>query len=145
MSRKVHVHHFVANLTTRQYGRHPTSDLLGVDYTYDVPPDTEFPKEIGRIDLFTRFYLEQPTATTFFVLVRWMDSPDGIPRRVARFGPYRVSFQPTDVVRDHIFRIPHFLVPGVGRYAILLVGKQAPDWKGRRFAKLTETHFLVER
>jgi hypothetical protein len=145
MSQRVRVHHFVASLTTRQYGPHPTSDLLHVDYTYDVPPDTEFPRRLGQIDLFTRFYLEQAGPTDFFVLVRWTDSPDEQRNRVGRYGPYTVAFDPPDIVRDHVFRLQNIQLPGVGRYAILLVIRRLPDWKGRKFGKLTETHFVVER
>jgi hypothetical protein len=141
----VRVHHVVASLTTRQYGPHPTSDLLHVDYTYDVPADTEFARRIGRIDLFTRFYLEQAGPTTFFVLVRWTDSPDEQRKRVGRYGPYAASFQPTDIVRDLVFRVENIQLPGVGRYALLLICRRPPDWKGRKLRKLTETHFCVER
>jgi hypothetical protein len=130
---------------TRQYGRHPTSDLLGVDYTYEVPADTEFPRRVERIDLFTRFYLNHAGPTTFFVLVRWTDSPEDKRRRVGKYGPYTVGFRPTDLVRDHVFRIQNIQLPGVGRYAVLLVSRRPPDWKGRKYGKLTETHFLAEQ
>lgn len=145
MSRSVRVHHFVATLTTRQYGPHPTSDLLGVDYTHDVPADTEFPRRLGQIDLFTRFYLEQATQTAFLVLVRWTDSLDEQRKWVGRYGPYTVGFAPTDIVRDHVFRLQNVQLPGVGRYAIVLGARRPPDWKGRKYMKLTETHFAVER
>jgi hypothetical protein len=145
MSRSVAVHHFVANLTTRQYGSHPTSDLLGVDYTYDVPADTEFPRRLARIDLFTRFYLDRAGPTDFYVLVRWTDSPDDQRRRVGRYGPYTVAFRPTDVVRDQVFRVQNIQLPGIGRYEILLLRRRSPDWKGRKYGILKQTHFLVER
>lgn len=61
--RRIAVHHFVANLTTRQYGPHPMSDLLGVDYILEVPPDTEFPRWLPRMDVFARFYLSSGTAS----------------------------------------------------------------------------------
>lgn len=51
MSRSVAVHHFVANLTTRQYGPgQRASDLLDVNYWREVPGDTEFPRVFGRLD-----------------------------------------------------------------------------------------------
>src|SRR5688500_15573374 len=84
MSRRVRVHHFVANLTTRQYGPHPTSDLLGVDYIHDVPADAEFPRTILRMDLFTRFYLEQARPCEFFAQVWWIDHPSGTPEMLGQ-------------------------------------------------------------
>src|SRR5690348_616839 len=118
MAQSVNVHHFVANITTRQYGPHPTSDLLHVDYIHDVPPDTEFPRRVGRIDLFTRFYLEDADPTDFFVLVRWTDSPDQQRKRAGRYGPYTVYFRSADLVRDHLFRVENLQLLGVGRYTI---------------------------
>src|SRR5690349_21358990 len=100
MSRRVSVHHFVMNATTTQSGPHPTSNLLGVDYWYDVPSDAEFPRVMGKVDLFTRFYLQQAKPTEFYVSVRWADAPDVQRRRVTRYGPYVVNFQPTDAVYD---------------------------------------------
>jgi hypothetical protein len=117
MSRRVSVHHFVANATTTQSGPHPTSNLLGVDYWYDVPADAEFPRVVGRMDFFTRFYLRRAKPTAFYVSVCWADAPDLGRRRPARHGPYVVNFQPTDVVYDHSFRVVNIRLPGAGRGA----------------------------
>jgi hypothetical protein len=71
MKRRIAVHDFVANLTTRQYGPHPTSDLLAVDYIHEVPPDTEFPRWLPRMDVFTRFYLTRARPVEFVIQIRW--------------------------------------------------------------------------
>ena len=145
MSRRVAVHHFVANLTTRQYGPHPTSDLLGVDYWHDVPPDTEFPRTITRMDVFTRFYLRRANPVEFSVRIRWLDTPERKPRTIGHYGPYLVSFLPTHQVHDHVFHVSHIRVQGVGRHDVYLVRKRDAGWQGRRFVKVAETHFSVER
>ena len=68
MSRRVAVHHFVENETTRTYGvGNRTSDLLRVNYWHDVPADTEFPRSLMRMDLFTRFYLEKAKPCEFLL------------------------------------------------------------------------------
>ena len=75
MSRRIRVHAFLAAATVSQSGLHPTSNLLGVDYWHEVPADAEFPRVVGRLDLFTRFYAERAKETEFLVSIRWIDSP----------------------------------------------------------------------
>jgi len=145
MSQKVSVHHFIANLTTRQYGPHPTSDLLGVDYIHDVPADTEFPRTLARVDLFTRFYLNGAKPTEFFVRVLWLDSPTPKLRRIGRYGPNLVSFQPNEAVHDHVFKVVNLRLAGAGRHRVLLLRKRTANWRGKRLAIIAQTHFTVER
>jgi hypothetical protein len=145
MSRRVTVHHFVANTTTTQSGLHPTSNLLGVDYWHDVPADTEFPRRIGRMDLFTRFYIRKAKPVEFFVRVLWLDTPTGTPRIIGRYGPELVSFRPDETVRDHVFKVIHLQLEGTGRHRILLLRERPDAWGGKRFAVVTETHFFVRR
>jgi hypothetical protein len=118
---------------------------LGVDYWHEVPADAEFPRVIGKLDLFTRFYLQNARPAEFFVSVRWLDSPTRRGRRPARFGPFPVNFQPHESVHDHSFRVINIRLGGVGRYSIRLVREVEPDWQGRRFARLAETQFYVQR
>jgi hypothetical protein len=99
--KRVSVHHFVASSITRQYGTH-TSDLLGVDYWYEVPPDTEFPRTIVRMDLFTRFYLQRAKPTEFFIQIWWMDHPSGDEEKIGIFGPFQVNFKPNIIVKDYL-------------------------------------------
>lgn len=146
MVRRVAVHHFVANLTTRQYGAHPTSDLLGVDYVHDVPADTEFPRWLPKLDVFTRFYLRNAAPVEFYIRVWWLDHPR---RRKGQMtgehGPFRVDFQPGELVHDHVFRLVNLHLPGVGRYALRLVRYTQGGWDAGRPALLAQTHFRVEK
>ncbi|MBY0458434.1 MAG: hypothetical protein K2V38_13930 [Gemmataceae bacterium] len=146
ISRRVAVHHFVANLTTRQHGPHPTSDLLGVDYVYEVPPDTEFPRFVPRIDLFTRFYLRNAPPCEFFVRVWWLDAPRR--RRgqmTGEHGPFTVPFPVNALVYDHVFRIANLRLSGLGVYALRLVRYHRNQWDPKRAGLLAQTHFRVER
>lgn len=145
MGRRVSVHHFVANLTTRQYGPHPTSDLLGVDYVHEVPADAEFPRWLARVDLFTRFYLRRAAPVDFWVRVWWLDAPRQRTRFVEQFGPFPVPFQAHETVRDCVFRLANVPLPGVGLYAIRLTRRRPFGWRGSEFGIVTETHFRVER
>src|SRR5713226_5071039 len=100
MSRRVSVHHFVANETTRTYGPgNRTSDLLRVDYWHDVPADTEFPRTLLRMDLFTRFYLERAKPCKFYLQVWWLDHPSGMQEMLGQFGPFLVNFRKGESVR----------------------------------------------
>lgn len=145
MRRRVSVHHFVANLTTRQYGPHPTSDLLGVDYWHDVPVDAEFPRTIGRMDLFTRFYLERAKPVAFTVRVWWNDHPSGISESIGSYGPFPVPFRPRDGVRDVAFRLHGVRLLGVGRYSVELLRERARGWQAGELASIARTDFSVER
>jgi hypothetical protein len=145
MSRRVRVHAFLAAATVSQSGLHPTSNLLGVDYWHEVPADAEFPRTIARLDLFTRFYLQNASPTEFIITIRWLDSPSRQERRPVRFGPFVVNFQRNEFVRDHSFRAINIRLSGVGRYSIRLVREVKPDWHGRRFVRLAETQLYVQR
>ena len=144
MSRRIAVHHFVANLTTRQYGSHPTSDLLGVDYVHEVPADTEFPRWLPRVDLFTRFYLSGAKPTEFLIRVVWRSAPDSRQPCYRHYGPFIVAFLPTEVVRDHAFRLVNIRLDGVGWYDVILYRRRNDRVRGRVWRKLVETHWYVE-
>ncbi len=145
MSRSVRVHAFLAAATVSRSGLHPTSNLLGVDYWHEVPLDAEFPRVIGQLDLFTRFYLQNAQPTEFLVAIRWLDSPTRQGRRAVRFGPFAVHFQPHELVHDHSFRVVNIRLGGVGRYSIRLVREVEPNWQGHRFIWMAETQFYVQR
>lgn len=145
MSRRVRVHHFVANLTTRQYGSHPTSDLLGVDYWHEVPADTEFPRTIGRIDLFTRFYLVHARPVKFTVKIWWNDHPSGTPEPTGSYGPFLVNFHPGTWVQDAALHLHMVRVQGAGRHSIELLRKRRRGWQAGELASVARTDFYVER
>ncbi len=77
--KRLDVQFCVLSRTIRRYGPHPTADLLGVDYTYTVPPDTEFPREIAHLDLYARFLVAGLGPTAVAVRVVRLDD-DGIIR-----------------------------------------------------------------
>ncbi len=145
MSRRVAVHHLVANLTTRQYGPNPTSDLLGVDYWHGVPPDTEFPHTLRQMDLFTRFYPMRARPTEYRVRVFWLDHPSGTPQVIGIFWPYRVAFRRTDIARDAVFRLNMIQLRGVGRHSVELLQTVTRGLRAGELLPVATTHFLVER
>ena len=147
MSRRVAVHHFVANLTTRQYGPgQRTSDLLDVNYWREVPADTEFPRVFGRLDLFTRFYLTRARPVEYYVRVWWEDTPRPRHERVGQYGPFPMHFRTDELVRDRVFRLQNVQLRGVGRHTVRLVRlRPASVWQRGRWAVVAETHFCVER
>jgi hypothetical protein len=71
---RLRVQHCVVNMTTRQYGPHPTSDLLGVDYFHTVPADTEFPRTLSKLELFVRFIGTGGVAGRIRVTVSHLDA-----------------------------------------------------------------------
>jgi hypothetical protein len=142
----VSVHHFVANLTTRRYGPgQRTSDLLVVDYWHDVPPDTEFPHSIARMDLFTRFYLDQARPAVFRVQVTWLDHPGGAPEVIGDYGPFPVDFRSDESVRDVAFRLPMIQLQGAGRHSVELLRVFTSGWRAGESVSIAVTHFFVER
>ena len=144
MSRpKVHVQHAVLCHTTRQYGSAPTSDLLGVQYSYTFPPDKEFPQRLPRVDLFTRFFIDRPGVQDFYVRV-WRLLPDGRQTPMCKYGPFRVQFPSRVVFRDQHFRLRDIHLGGIGRYAVKLCRKVSRGWKGTRFRILKTEYFNVE-
>lgn len=146
MSRGITVHHFVANHTTRRYGAaQRSSDLLDVNYWYEVAADTEFPHNLGRMDVFTRFYLVQAKPTRYVLRVWWIDHPGGRPERIGRVGPFRVDFRPDETVRDVCFHLRSIILRGSGRHRIDLLLPIRRGWETGRLIRLAQTHFRVER
>jgi hypothetical protein len=145
MSRaKITVQHCVANATTRQYGPHPTSDLLGVDYIIGMPADCEFPRTLARIDLFVRFVVIRHGSAKLWVQVRWLDDPQ---RNQPPDHGYRsdFDFRPGETYRDQVFRLANIRLGGEGRYAIHLSQRRRHRWKGHVWAALATEYFFVER
>lgn len=112
---RLRVQHCVVNMTTRQYGPNPTSDLLGVDYFHTVPADTEFPRTLSKLELFVRFFGNDGISGSVRVTVSRL-APDGTDRELV----YRRSFDVTvagvsgQVVLDRGFKLVNVLVPGEG-------------------------------
>lgn len=146
MSRKLSVHHFVANETTRTYGSgNRTSDLLRVNYWHDVPADTEFPRTLLRMDLFTRFYLERAKPCEFYLQVWWLDHPSGTELAIGQSGPFPVDFQRQELVRDVVFHLHLIKLQGVGRHRVELLRERKSGWQSGDLVVIAGTNFLVER
>jgi hypothetical protein len=118
---------------------------LDVNYWRDIPADTEFPHHLARMDLFTRFYLDQAKATAFRVQVSWLDHPGESSVVVGDYGPFQVDFWPDESVRDVAFRLPVIPLQGAGRHSIELLREYRSGWRAGELVPIAVTHFLVER
>jgi hypothetical protein len=117
MARKFRVQHWIAcreaQFVAQEGWIHPY-DILGVSYTHVVPADTEFPREIERLDLFARF-VDGRGSREFEVEVVWVDGPAGR-KDVDTYGPFTVFFRFDQHVRSYVFRLLNVPLPGAGRY-----------------------------
>ena len=138
---RVAVQHMVACPLIRRYGNVPTSDLLGVAYTYTYTPDLEFPRHLAQLDLFARLFIFRPGQATFQVRVWRLGADDASQTRMGRFGPFRVDFEPGYAFLDQPFRLRHVRLEGVGRYAIRLCQLVKRRWRGEGYRVLA-TEFL---
>jgi hypothetical protein len=141
----ISVHHFVASLTIRQYGSSPTSDLLGVDYWFTYPSNVELPIRIGRIDLFTRFYLSNARSSLFSIEIWWNDPSGYVRDRMGVFGPFPMAFTPGQTVADGAFRLNNVILSRHGVYTIRLLRRRRHRWQGEKWSVVRETHFCLVR
>ncbi len=141
----VRVQHFILNRLSQRHGSSPAWNLLGVEYRYTVPADTEFPRVIARHDVFVRFVVRGSGSARFVLRVWWLDAPEGKRRLVYVSRRHRVAFTAASTVLDHPFRIANFDLPGEGRYAIRLYRHRKPNWQGRREEPLRTEYFTVAR
>jgi hypothetical protein len=130
--------------TARRYGPHPTWDLLGVDFTRTVPPDTEFPRTIPRLDLLVRFLKARMGPTDIAARVWWLH-PDGTSRELTSHHVFPVSFDPAERVREEPFRLINVHLPGEGLYAVRVCRRVRHRWKGMRWRVLGADYFRVVR
>ncbi len=133
--------------TVRQYGPHPTSDLLGVDYFYDLPADTEFPRRLGPLELFVRFLVSGPLVGRVRLSITRLHL-DGTDRdRVYwKMSDLPAVPNPGLVVIDHGFKLRNVVVPGEARYAVRVSRKVGRRWDGtRRWRILAADHLDVRR
>lgn len=130
--------------TARRYGSHPTWDLLGLDYTQQFPPDTEFPRVIPRLDLFVRFLVAGGGPAGIAVRVWWL-YPNGMDRERVLHRPFSVMLDPTAPVREDVFRLVNIPVPGEGLYAVRVCRRVRHRWKGLRWRVMKSEFFQVVR
>lgn len=142
------VQHCILATTVRQYGSRPTSDLLGVDYTYTVPADTEFPRIASRLEVFLRFYvtgLKRPKPIR--ITVSHLDA-DGNHREVIFQYQFLLStLSPSGtLVVDRSVKLVNMSLPGPGTYCVRVLRRAKRVWDHRpqwRVAKVE--YFSVER
>jgi hypothetical protein len=142
--RRLDVQVCLLNATTRRYGPHPTSDLLGVDYRMAVPPDTEFPRVVPRLDLFVRFVVAGVGPTEIEIRVIRLDDDGSVRERVSSFR-HTVPFAPTERVREHSFRLANVRLTGEGLYAVRIGRRVRAGWRGVRWRTLGSDYFYVVR
>lgn len=146
MSLRVWVHQFVLTELTRPRSQTwRACDLFGASHWVDAPADTEFPYRVARMNLFTRFYLDNAKPTEFFVRVRWLQPPDRVARIVGTFGPFVLPFASDAAVRDCSFSLNNIQLQGVGLHRIDLLRVIRLRRKGRKRLRIATTYFAVER
>ena len=143
MSRpRLNVQLCVVNATTHQYGPHPASNLLGVDFLREYSPDTEFPRTIGQFDVFVRFFVSNLGPSEIAVRV-WHLNADGTNKERVNSYLFNVPFQTGEVFRDRVFRLLNVHLPGEGDYAVRVCRKVRHRWKGERWRVMATDYFRV--
>jgi hypothetical protein len=143
---RVRVQHCIVNATTRQYGPNPTSDLLGVDYFRTVPADTEFPKSLGKLELFVRFIGDNGVTGRVRITITRLSASGGDRELVYR-NRFDISIPGISgrVVHDRSFKLINVLVPGEGTYAVRVLRGGRP-WEAKRgWRVLAVEYFHIAR
>jgi hypothetical protein len=140
---RLRVQHCVVNMTTRQYGPNPTSDLLGVDYFHTVPADTEFPRTLGKLELFVRFFGFDGVAGHVRVTVSRLN-PDGSDRELVYRKVFDISVPGVSgpVVLDRGFKPINVLAPGEGTYAVRVARRVRRLWEEKRRWRTSATDYI---
>lgn len=131
----------VVTATTHQHGSHAAYNLLGVEFLRTYSPDVEFPRTIGRLDVFTRFFVSKMTQTTIAIRIWWL-KPDGTNRQRVNQYFFDVPFQVDETWRERVFRLVNVHIPGEGDYAVRVCGP-AEAWKKNRWRVLATDYFRV--
>ncbi|MFO0847003.1 MAG: hypothetical protein U0871_00380 [Gemmataceae bacterium] len=121
-----------------------TTTLIGVDYAHQLPADTEFPRTVRKLDVFTRFFVYGGGPETVRVEVWWL-SPDGTDRQLVHGYNHEVPFDPTESVRDWVFRLTNVRLPGEGRYAVRVCRLVRTRARGLHWRPLRADYFQVAR
>lgn len=133
----------VVNQTTRQYGPYPTSDLLGVDYFYRVPANTEFPKWVPKLELFVRFVGHDVTPATVSVAIVRLH-PDGTDRDEVYRKRFAVPFsgQPGQVVLDLSYKLMNIVLPSDGVFAVRVLRRGKNRYTGDPVWRVLATDYF---
>lgn len=129
---RLRVQHCVVNATTRQYGPNPTSDLLGVDHFRTVPADTEFPRTLGKLELFVRFYGSDGITGRVRITVSYL-WPDGSDRELVYRNLFNIAVPNLSgaVIMDRGFKLVNVLIPGEGSYAVRVMRAVRRPWEAK--------------
>lgn len=140
---RLRVQHCVVNMTTRQYRPNPTSDLLGVDYFHTVPADTEFPRTVGKLELFVRFFGTDGVTGRVRITVSHLET-DGTDRELVYRKVFDVSVPGVGgaVVLDRGFKLLNVLVPGEGTYAVRVTRRVRRPWEAKPGWRVLAAEYL---
>ena len=140
---RLRVQQCVVNRATRQYGPNPTSDLLGVDYFHTVPADTEFPRTLGQLELFVRFFGDNGIAGRVRATASRL-YPDVSDRELIYRRLFEVSVPGVSgpVVLDRGFKLVNVLVPGEGTCAVRVARRVRRRWEARRAWRILATDYI---
>jgi hypothetical protein len=106
------------------------SDLLGVDYFHTVPADTGFPRTLGKLELFVRFFGTDGVAGHVRITVSYL-RPDGTDRELVYQKAFDISVPGVGgaVVLDRGFKLINVRVPGEGTYAVRVTRQVRRPWE----------------
>ena len=144
---RLRVQHCILNDTTRQYGSHPTSDLLGVDYVHSLPADTEYPRFVPKLELFVRFVFQDRLCGTVRITMTELDDDgDDIRRIYARDFALPLIEDKGVLFIDRSFKLVNLMIPGDATYAIRVMrrSRQAP-WMKPYWKTLATEYVLFSR
>lgn len=146
---RLRIQHCIINRITRQYGPHPTSDLLGVDYFHTISADVEYPYVVSQLELFVRFYCESKLGGSILVTVSHESGTEPAEEPV-----YSQSYVLPDleangsIIYDRSFKLKGLRISREGLFSIRVQRRirrtfwQLPTW---RILSTEYIHFLRDR
>lgn len=144
---QLRIQHCIANTVTRQYGPHPASDLLGVDFIRTVPANTEFPTTLTKLEVFVRFFTYKLKRCRLNISIIQLPPP-GLQHEVV----YRQRFDllALDLFEGRCFdrsvKLVNVFIPGEGDYSIRFTRRIRRPWEYRsRHQVLAVEYFRVQR
>jgi hypothetical protein len=121
----------------------PSLTLFGVDLRVVVPADTEFPRTLPQLDVFTRLFVRREGVAYLRMRLQWDSGRER--RREQSVYQFTRQFAPTDSYQDATFRLPHLRLPGEGWYRLVLSQFRRPNWQGKCWVPLASDVFYVEK
>lgn len=133
---RLRIQHCIISNITRQYGTHPTSDLLGVDYFHTVPAHKEFPYYVSGLELFVRFLGTRRIRGRIRITVSQIDDEgfgDPLDLRSTLFAP--TAHSDGVLVLDKGFKLINMMIPEEGTFAVRVHRRirphswSPPEWR----------------